>query len=114
MARDKIPAQDFDDLLTKQLRNSSPYIDDAGFTENVLRNLPNNSAHERKNRRFGMIAAAVAMCAAAPFVVAAGTDIVQWTYQLDLSQLIQLGLISSGVTFSAALVWLARELDWVI
>jgi hypothetical protein len=113
MTRDKIPVQDFDDFLAKKLRNSSPYIDDAGFTENVLRKLPDSSADARKGRRFWIIAGAVVACTAAPFVVATGMDIIQWVYQLDLSQLIQLGIISSSVTFGVALTWLVRELDWI-
>lgn len=112
MNQDKTPAHNFDDLLAKSLRNQSPYIEDAGFTESVLNKLPANHNTE-KSRRLGSIAALAALCAATPLVFSAGADIVRWVQLMDLSQLIQLGLVSSGTILSAAIVWLVRELDCI-
>ena len=113
MNRHKIPPEDFDAFLTEQLRNSSPYIADEGFTENVLRALPKNSLAGRAGRWLWIAAGIMAGSAAAPLIFTVGTDITQWINQLNTFQLLHLGLVASGITFGSAVLWLVRELDWI-
>jgi hypothetical protein len=79
MTRDKIPEQDFDALLAKRLRNSSPYIEDAGFTAHVLQKLPQRDQRRSRIRRLGVLGGGAALCAAMPFAFSAGMDVMSWT-----------------------------------
>lgn len=48
-----------DDLLDARLRDEAPYIDDAGFTARVLKELPRQARSLRTQRSFIILAAAI-------------------------------------------------------
>lgn len=48
-----------EDLLDRQLRDAAPYIDDAGFTVRVMRQLPRRRQHRQFVRAAILLAAAI-------------------------------------------------------
>ena len=48
-----------EDLLDRQLRDASPYIDDAGFTARVMRQLPRRRKHRQSVRAAILLTTAI-------------------------------------------------------
>ncbi|HEY6528038.1 MAG TPA: hypothetical protein VIZ65_05050 [Cellvibrionaceae bacterium] len=112
MANDKKLQDNFDRVLTQQLRNATPYIADAGFSEAVMQRLP--QLNKASNFGVGLsvvggLLAAVICIYALPALVA---PVVFWANSLNLVGLIHLGLWSLVSILGAVVAWLSRQLDW--
>lgn len=100
-------------LLTQQLRNAAPYIDDDGFSAAVMRRLSNEKKPQDNSvwlillaGLFGIIISAFALSAFAPAVV-------HWANMLNLAAIIQLGLWGSVLIIGVFAAWFLRQLDWI-
>ena len=105
-----------DEELDRQLREAVPYIDDAGFTAKVLRQLPVQSAPARV-RGLILIATAILASVLAYVVSGNGRFLTKFAYQLSetpmtwlLALTLTLGLIIAGLGLAAA-VFANREPD---
>lgn len=94
--------KNFDDFLRQQLQASSDYIDDSGFTAQVMTGLP---APKRLNRWLELLIVAVPAVVISLLVMSQFTllhliqPVYAWVLTVDLG-----GLISLGVAVVAALV----------
>ena len=107
-----------DEELDRQLREAVPYIDDAGFTAKVLRELPAQTAPARLR---GLILIATAILASVlAYVLSDGARfLTKFAYQLSetpttwlLALTLTLGLVLGGLGLVAA-IFTNREPDLI-
>jgi len=103
-----------DEELDRQFREAVPYIDDAGFTANVLRQLPAQGAPARL-RGLILIATTILASVLAYVVSDGGRFLTKFAFRLSdtpltylLALTLTLGLIIAGVGLAAA-VFNSRE-----
>lgn len=113
MSHEPLPEDKLDAFVTQQLRNSAPYLADDGFIEKTLQALPAVPRPRRTTSKawwltglFGASVATLALLSGVP-------TIFQWANRLTTTDLIQLGVITSAITFGSALLWFGRELDLI-
>lgn len=104
-----------DDELDRQLREAVPYIDDAGFTRRVLKQLPAARPAPARLRGVILILTAILSSVVAYYVSGGGrfiTDYLAQLFQLPtqwlLALLFTLGVIVGGLGLAAA-IFKARE-----
>jgi hypothetical protein len=110
MPLDQKPRDNFEVFLVRQLRNSTPYIDDAGFSDTVLGALPQPP---KRPRWLIGLASLITIVMSAFALFPLGVAAAAWAYTFDIASLIQLGLTLSVVSLGAVLVWLSQELNWI-
>jgi hypothetical protein len=113
MTDEKLLQDNFELLLTRQLRNATPYIDDDGFSTAVTQRLTKAKKPQGNSvwlillaGIFGGIISVFALSAFAPAVV-------HWAGTLTLAAIIQLGLWGSVLIIGVFLAWFLRQLDWI-
>jgi hypothetical protein len=113
MTNDKKLQDNFDQILTQQLHNTTPYIADAGFSEAVMQRLPQLNKASNFGIGFsvaGVLLAVVICIYALPALVA---PVVFWANSLNLAGVLHLGIWSSVLILGAVVAWLSRQLDWL-
>ncbi len=107
---------DLDELLTKHLRDSHPYLPDDGFTSRVMANIPAPQRSPRWARTLlvGIPAVIVGLLVFGQLPLIETTQqIWQWALTADLLTVLITGAGISGVTLLACLAWLARDMELV-
>jgi len=80
-----------DDLLDARLRDETPYIDDAGFTRRVMKQLPRHRVSWSSQRSFIILAATILSVVVAYFASGEGMFV----------------LVACGITMTVAGLWVA-------
>ena len=98
-----------DDLLDARLRDETPYIDDAGFTARVMKQLPHRRISSSTQRSFIILAATILSVVAAYFASDEGMFIHDAFARLSGLQPLQLFLVivACGITMTIAGLWAA-------
>lgn len=102
----------FEALLARQLRNSSPYLNDEGFTDQVAARLP--ARRVSKAGRWLQWLLAVVMVAVVVVQLPLRELVhgaARYLFAVDLALLLQLAVVMAGGFAVAALIWFGRELD---
>ncbi len=106
------PDDNLEMLLKQHLRNSTPYIDDDGFSQNLIKRLPPKPMVSF--RQIGLIIACLGVLLAGVF---AGpvllAPVFYWAAGLTVLGLFKIGLVMGVFILIATTAWMARELDWL-
>ena len=98
-----------DELLDARLRDETPYIDDAGFTGRVMKQLPRRRVSWSSQRSFIIVAATILSVVVAYFASGEGMFVHDAFARISRLQQLQLFLIivACGVTMTIAGLWAA-------
>lgn len=104
----------FEEYLSRQLRANRPYLDDEGFTDQVMRALPTSERsggwRVRTIAALPVLVIGLAIIAVFPFSETV-IELWQWFANPDLTLLLKTGAgISAGILL-ACFGWLAREMN---
>ena len=99
--------------LDQMLENPQPYLDDAGFTEQVLKALPPRRSADRARTRVlvGSALAAAAVFALGPLRSLWGDSLVTLSSEAPRWPLVALALLSAAVLCATALSAVLREAE---
>lgn len=107
-----------DDLLDARLRDEMPYIDDAGFTGRVMKQLPSRRLSWSSLRSFIILAATILSVVVAYFASDQGMFVHDAFARISGLQQLQLLLVivGCGITMTIAGLWvaLARRHETII
>jgi hypothetical protein len=98
-----------DDLLDARLRDETPYIDDAGFTSRVMKQLPRRRLSWNTQRAIVILLATIVSVVVAYFASGEGMFIHEAFARISRLQQLQLVLIivACGITMTIAGLWAA-------
>ncbi len=107
-----------DNLLDTRLRDETPYIDDAGFTARVMKQLPHRCSSWSAQRAFIIFAATVVSVVIAYFVSGEGMFVHDAFARVSSLRPLQLLLLifACGTAMTIAGLWaaLARTRDMIV
>jgi hypothetical protein len=98
-----------DDLLDARLRDETPYIDDAGFTARVMKQLPRRRLSWNTERAFVIFAATILSVVVAYFASGEGMFVHDAFVRMSALQPLQLLLVilACGTAMTVAGLWAA-------
>ena len=98
-----------DDLLDARLRDEAPYIDDAGFTTRVMKQLPRRRLSWNKQRAVVIFIATIVSVVVAYFASGEGLFVHDAFARISGLQPLQLFLVivACGITMTIAGLWAA-------
>ncbi|PYL00093.1 MAG: hypothetical protein DME32_11575 [Verrucomicrobia bacterium] len=107
-----------DDLLDARLRDETPYIDDAGFTRRVMKQLPRRRVSWSSQRSFIILAATILSVVVAYFASGEGMFVHDAFTRMSGLRPLQLLLVifACGTAMTIAGLWaaLARRHDTIV
>jgi hypothetical protein len=105
--------KDFDEFLSRSLRNTQPYLMDDGFTANVMKKIPVSTRRRKRREWFyvGMPAAVITLLVV--WQLPPVSHVWQWLTLADLGTLLKMGASGFGAVLLACFGWLARDMKLV-
>ena len=99
--------KNFDDFLRNQLQGANSYIDDAGFTAQVMAGLPSSGHRLSRWQEIVIIVAPVTLIALAIVSQFSVREIVQpvyaWLLTMDLARLVSFSLATAALMLAVTL-----------
>ncbi len=110
---DHEPAQDsFELFLRQQLQHKQSYLDDGDFSARVMASLPAPRKLSRLQERLILLVpvAVITLLILSQFSLASGIKAWYALLTMDVTRLLELGLLLALTAVSAACYWIARQL----